>query len=559
MFMRFYDKIKPILLICFIALFFACAKQVAITGGPADSTPPVMKKSDPENGSVNFKEKVIYIQFDEYVKFNSLSQKLIISPPIEDAPNIVIKGKGVKISLKPNLLQPNTTYCFNFNDAIADNNENNALNSFVYAFSTGDLIDSLSFSGIVLDAFTKKPVAEVWVLLYDNMVDTAVSTISPSYITKVDKNGNFLIPFVHEKDYHIFAVKDNNYNYLFDIPDEGIAFLDTVYRPSIKVAGTDSLGKKYINVPNDIQLLLFKENKQSQYIKSSKRLSPNLLEVVFNSPQLTEFKIDIVGDADAVIFPSQNKDTVKVWLKNEDLISSDLINTTCFYVDPIFQDSSRTDSLIFRRPASILRDSVANIYYNKTKEPHKKFFIQIQNPVLTYDNSKISVFLKSDTSYLQMPVDFLGNPENPMQIEVKTKLLEKSDYRIILQEGFITDIYGNKNVYDTLKISTTSSSEYGNLTISLVNGGNYIIQLLSGDKVILESIEENDIASFDYIKPGKYIIRAIEDLNNNGRWDTGDYTIKKQPEPVFYLPGEYEIRSNWNHEIEWNPVTNVSK
>jgi hypothetical protein len=246
--MKFSNKIRPFLILLTSLLFFACAKQVAITGGPKDIAPPVMKKSIPENGSVNFNEKTIYIQFDEYFKLNSLNQKLIISPPIEEAPEILIKGKGIKISLKPELLQPNTTYSFNFNDAIADNNENNALNSFVYAFSTGAVIDSLSFSGIVLDALTKKPVTDAWVVLYDNLNDSAIQTLSPAYVTKVDKDGDFLIPFVHENDYHVFAVKDNNYNYLFDIPEEGIAFIDSVYRPSVKIINqSDSTGIKYKN------------------------------------------------------------------------------------------------------------------------------------------------------------------------------------------------------------------------------------------------------------------------------------------------------------------------
>ena len=152
--MKFNKHIKLLFFVGIIAIIFSCAKQVAVSGGPKDVTPPVMIEATPQNGSVNFDSKIVYIKFDEYIKLNNINQKLIISPPIDEAPVITIKGKGVKISLNPELLDENTTYSLNFNDAIADNNENNALHSFVYAFSTGPQIDSLSFSGSVIDAFT---------------------------------------------------------------------------------------------------------------------------------------------------------------------------------------------------------------------------------------------------------------------------------------------------------------------------------------------------------------------------------------------------------------------
>jgi hypothetical protein len=559
--MKFSNKIRPFLILLTALLFFACAKQVAITGGPKDTAPPVLEKTTPPNGSVNFIDKKIIIEFDEYVKLNSLNQKLIVSPPIEEAPVIVLKGKGIKISLNPALLQPNTTYSFNFNDAIADNNENNSLNSFVYAFSTGAVIDSLSFSGIVLDAFTKVPVTDAWVVLYSNLADSAIETISPSYITKVDKNGEFLIPFVHENDYHIFAVKDNNYNFLFDIPDEGIAFIDSVFRPGVtKIENTDSLKNKFKNYPDDIELLLFKENKQTQYIKSYKRLKPNYLELVFNSPQSADYKCVVEQDNDAIVFANQNADTIKIWLKNENAINSDLLTLVCNYTDPLYPDTLRTDSLTLRKADILVRDSVANIKINSIKEPHKPLVMTVSNPIAVFDKNKIKLELKSDDVFIPASLNLVKDSLNPMCLYFDSQILEKSEYRIIIEAGFVSDIYNNKNILDTIEISTTSTSEYGNLRIALSGEQrSFIIQLIVGDKVIAETYGENGVAQFEYIKPGKYVVRAIEDLNNNKKWDTGDYAAKKLAEPVFYMSGEYEVRSNWNHDIEWNPVTNVSK
>ncbi|HOZ30296.1 MAG TPA: Ig-like domain-containing protein [Bacteroidales bacterium] len=559
--MKISNKIKYLIFPLVVLLIFACAKQVAITGGPKDTKPPVMKKSTPWNGSVNFIEEKIYIEFDEYVKLNSLNQKLIISPPIEKEPNIVIKGRGIKITLDPKTLLSNTTYSFNFNDAIADNNENNALHSFVYAFSTGDFIDSLSFSGIVLDAFTKSPVKDVWVILHDDLSDTAISSLSPKYITKVDGNGQFLIPFVKENQYKIYALKDNNFNYNFDIPGEGIAFIDSVFTPGVKkVQVNDSVQPKFVKYPDNVELLLFSENKQSQYISYYKRIKPEYLEFAFNSSQTEKFDVKVNDDDNVIKIYKDNPDTVRLWLVNQELIDYELVNIVCTYTDPVFTDTVRTDTLVFRKPEITLRDSVNKITINSRKEPHLPLYINSSHPIKEIDESKMWFELKSDSLFIAVPFKLRIDSTSPLRLIVDADILEKSDYRLTAGNGFITDIYDIKNLAETYSFASGSSAEYGNLQISLKGEGkHFIIQLLLNDKVVAESIGRNGVAAFEYLKPASYKIRAIEDLNSNQRWDTGDYVLKLQPEPVYYMPAEYEIRSNWNHEIEWDPVTNISE
>ncbi|MDD3741818.1 MAG: Ig-like domain-containing protein, partial [Bacteroidales bacterium] len=554
-------KIKLLILPTILLLIMACAKQVAITGGPKDTKPPVMEKSTPENGSVNFAEEKIYIEFDEYVKLNSLNQKLIISPPIDKEPNIVIKGKGIKISLDPEILLPNTTYSFNFNDAIADNNENNALHSFVYAFSTGEFIDSLSFSGIVLDAFTKSPVKDVWVILHDDLSDSAINSLSPKYITKVDENGQFLIPFVKENQYKIYALKDNNFNYNFDIPGEGIAFIDSVFTPGVKkVQANDSVQPKIVKFPDDVELLLFSENKQAQFVNYYKRTKPEYIEFAFNSKQTENFEVSVFGDDEAIMIFNENPDTIKIWLQDSDIIDSELVNVFCSYVDPVYLDTLRTDTLVFRKPESSVRDSIFKLNINSHKEPHLPLYIKCNHPIEDFDQTKMWFELKSDSIFIPVPFKIARDSISPMRLIVEAEILEKSDYRLIAGNDFATDIYGLKNSAETYSISTESSSEYGNLQIGLIGeGSDFIIQLLLNDRIVSETIGVDGIAVFEYLKPAKYKIRAIEDSNGNNRWDTGDYNLKLQPEPVYYMPAEYEIRSNWNHEIEWNPVTNVTK
>ncbi|MDD4150649.1 MAG: Ig-like domain-containing domain [Bacteroidales bacterium] len=540
-------------------LFFACAKQVAVSGGPKDIIPPVMLESEPPNGSVNFKSKSIYIKFDEYVKLNNLNQKLIISPPIEKTPLVVIKKKGVKITLKPEQLEANTTYCFNFNDAIADNNENNALHSFVYAFSTGSMIDSLSFSGTVVDAFTKKTVDDAWVILHDVFADSAIKTYNPAYLTKVDKEGKFFIPFVRDNSYRIYALRDNNYNYLYDIPEEGIAFIDSVYQPKVEtVETTDTTGKTktiFKNHPSDIELILFTEKKQVQFIKSSKRLKPDYCEFTFNSTQYEEFNVNVIKDEAAIIYSVKNPDTVKIWLKNKELISSDNIEIFVNYRDPVYTDTLRIDTLIFGKPETSILDSLITISVNKIKEPHKKLQLLTNTPVDSINSENINLQLLSDSTFIAQKFTIIRDTLNPLNLIIKAKFLEKSDYRIIVEDGFAANNNGLINIEDTLKFSTSTSNEYGNLMVSFDNTEkNYIIQILKGDKIITEKHSLDGVVEFSYLKPASYIFRAIEDNNRNLRWDTGEFDKGIQPEPVYYYPSEYEIRANWNHELDWNPV-----
>ncbi len=557
--MKSIRKLKILITIALPLIVFACAKQVAITGGSKDTTPPKMIESVPSNGSVNFSEEVVYVRFDEYIKLNSLKQKLIISPPIDEEPEIIIKGKGIKISLNPEVLEANTTYSLNFNDAIADNNENNALHSFVYAFSTGETIDSLNFSGIVLDAFTREPITDAWVILHDVFVDSVIKTYNPGYLTKVDEEGRFFIPFVKENDYKIFGLIDNNFNYMFDIPEEGIAFLDTIYRPGvISIETVDTAGNlktNYENYPTDIELLIFKEKKQAQFISESKRHTPDFFEFVFNTTQYEDYSVSIPQDDQAIVYAKNNPDTVKVWLKNEQAIKADSLAIFMSFTDPVYTDSIRLDTLVFRKPESELRDSLVDISVSSVKEPHKPLLLHLNVPIDEINQDLISLEFLSDSVFVKTDFDVYKDSINPLILHIDSEILEKSEYRILLSESFLKTDFGLENLTDTLEFSSASTLEYGNLMLSFADKTkNYIVHILQGTKIVSEEKSTDGIVNFLFVKSTNYHIRAIEDINKNGRWDTGDYDILLQPEPVYYYPSEYEIRSNWNHEIDWNPI-----
>ena len=76
-----------------ILLFSNCAKKGSPSGGPKDTIPPIILKSDPENFSIHFSENEIRIYFDEFIKLKDLQQNLIVSPPLTYQPIITKLNK----------------------------------------------------------------------------------------------------------------------------------------------------------------------------------------------------------------------------------------------------------------------------------------------------------------------------------------------------------------------------------------------------------------------------------------------------------------------------------
>ena len=118
--------------------------------------PPIFVKSSPEPNAVNCKKNKIELTFDEIVQLKDPSNKIVVSPAQTEMPKMSASGKKVTIELVDSLL-PNTTYTLDFSNSIQDNNEGNPLENFAFAFSTGEAIDSLRVSGIVLDSRSLEP------------------------------------------------------------------------------------------------------------------------------------------------------------------------------------------------------------------------------------------------------------------------------------------------------------------------------------------------------------------------------------------------------------------
>ncbi|MBQ9473132.1 MAG: Ig-like domain-containing protein [Bacteroidales bacterium] len=210
-----------------LLLLGACARQGYPSGGPRDTAPPAMQRTEPENGTVDYSATRFFIEFDEYVTLKDPDHNVIVSPPLAHRAEYSTKGHGVQVRLYDTLL-PNTTYIFSFQEAIADYNEGNLLPRIDYVFSTGPAIDSMQIKGRVVDAVTCEPVkSAITVAAYAVADDSAVVSGNPDYVTRCNAAGFFTLPYLRLAAYRLVAFDDANSNLRYD-PAEAVAWTDTL-------------------------------------------------------------------------------------------------------------------------------------------------------------------------------------------------------------------------------------------------------------------------------------------------------------------------------------------
>jgi len=207
---------------------WSCAQQGSPSGGPRDEDPPRVLECTPPNYSTQFESRKIQITFDEYIVLDNVNQQLVVSPPMEEQPTVKLKRKSLIIEFEE-ALRINTTYTFNFGDAIKDLHEGNKLQNYEYVFSTGEILDSMSVRGNLKYAENLEVPDEPFsIMLYSDLRDSVPLLDIPLYVGRSDDSGVFSVNNLRPDVYKVFALKDGNNNFLFDLPSEEIAFLDFV-------------------------------------------------------------------------------------------------------------------------------------------------------------------------------------------------------------------------------------------------------------------------------------------------------------------------------------------
>lgn len=511
----------------------ACAQVVPLSGGERDIEPPKEVESFPKNGSTNFNSDEIEIEFNEYIQTQNLSSQLIVSPFMETPPEISVKNKKLIIKLK-DTLTPNTTYSLNFGEAIRDITESNPIPNYKYVFSTGDFIDSLTYAGTIVNAEDLTPKEKIYVLLYNQFEDSVPLKVKPRYIAISDKDGKFNITNIAAGTYKLFAINDINGNYLFDLPNEEIAFSD-----SLIIIDKNS---------SENILKLFEEKNNIQFVVKSEHKNYGEFAIILNSPSdsitINPLNNNIPTDW-AIIDINPTNDTIHFWLKPtvslEELeieLSNDggVIDTLSFSV--IDKKKFKDTTLLIKANTSASFDL------------NRKVVFQLNRPYSNFYSDNI-VILK-DSIDISSQISFKENSQ--LTVELDYQFEENTNYQIIILPNTFNDIYEIKNDTLNYQFKTKKISDYGtiDLTIEPNFSEKYILLLTKNNQVTKETfLQGKNKVSYEYLSPGNYGLKIIIDNNNDKEWTSGNYLKKLQPEDVIYYDKTITIKANWDNDINW--------
>lgn len=357
--------IYSLLFISLPALVASCARMGAPDGGWYDETPPKVVRSTPGEGATDVTSRNIAIYFNEFIKLENPSEKVIISPPQQEQPVIKTTGKHITIQLKDSL-KANTTYTIDFADAISDYNENNPMGNYTYTFSTGKVIDTLQVSGYVLDAENLEPIKGILVGLFEAK-DSITKTDSVPFarVSRTDSRGYYVIKGVAPGKYIAGAVMDVDGDLMFTQPAEKMAFSHEVIEPSSFMdTRQDTIWADAIHIkdiirvpfrhftPDNIVLRAFDHQLTERHFLKHERKEPEHFTLFFTAPisedSIASFikregKIPMMCDGrplsnlphikplnfkekDAfIIEPSLKGDTVTYWLRDTALVNKDTL------------------------------------------------------------------------------------------------------------------------------------------------------------------------------------------------------------------------------------------
>ena len=588
-----------------VIIGYSCASMGTPDGGPYDEMPPKFLGSSPKLHAVNVKSTKFELEFDEFIKLEKASEKVVVSPPQLEQPEIKVMGKKVVGELL-DTLKDGVTYTIDFSDAIVDNNEGNPMGHFTYSFSTGSSIDTMEVSGTVLNAADLEPIKGIQVGLHKNLNDSAFTKLPFDRVSRTDSRGHFSIRGVAPGKYRIYALMDGNQNYLFDSKTEAIAFSDSIIIPSMMPATRqDTIWKDTLTIdtiktvsytrfmPDDIILRVFKEENTRQYFSRSQRDKENHFILKFSAkadtlPTLTGLNFDAT-DA-FVVEPNIGNDSICYWIKDSLVYQMDTLEIQMDYLftDSLNQLVPKTDTIylankLTREQKEKLAKKEAEAKEKERKKKEKKgekiapeptpflnmkvdapssfdinknILLSFEEPVIRMDTSAIHISVKEDTLWVKTPFLLVADSVVPRQYEILASWEPEKEYKLQIDSAAILGLYGlhTNKVEQTLKVK--KQDEYGTLLLNLPGvEQTCIVELLDSSGKVLrqQAVTPEGTADFYYLAPNtKYYIRLFNDRNGNKLWDTGVFEEGIQPEEVYYFPKVWEMKANFEFEDTWN-------
>jgi len=539
----------------YFAFILSCARQTAPTGGPKDTIPPRLVRSNPANQQINFHDNKLALTFSEFVQLNKPKEQLIITPSIGKDYKVTAKRQLVEVTWdRP--LDDSTTYTFNFRDAVQDMTEKNPAKKLRIAVSTGSYIDSLSIQGTTVSLLDETTIKDATVALQPYSDTFSIFKHSPTYFTKADDKGNYKLENLKSGTYLIYAWMDQNKNLTVDSKSERYGFLaDSVLLTSnLKKVdlGLIKLDARpltmtsarpyntYFNIRNskniaNIHLKAVDTTKLSYALSSDPSIA--ILYNTFPEKDSLQIHISLTDSIqqrfDTTVYAKFNKQRVtpekfKASLLNNIMLADEgVIEASFKFSKPVM--SINFDSLYFDA------DSLHRFQFNRSD--------------IKYDTTQLIIHLKHNFDKAL----YKKSEPQPTEAAIPKQPTIKRLNLLKIGKGAFISIENDSSAQMDQKVTPHYFEDLG-VIIAQVNteNKNVIIQLLDTKKNVLQQAIHKTQYTFNNLSPGDYLLRVIIDSNNNGKWDPGNYFLRQEPEKVLYYKNEKqtkEIKLKANFEL----------
>ncbi len=598
-----------VLLLFMSAFLSRCATMMTPTGGPKDTLPPVIVSMLPDNYTTDYPliphGAKIYVEFDEYVQLKDQQKEFFTSPQMKKKPQLSIRGKGLVIQIK-DTLRPNTTYALNFGSSVRDNNEDNPLYSMRYVFSTGKEIDSMIVSGYTADSYKADSVPKsfVWFFIADSVENVAAydSTIfkyKPAVIARAENNGIFLAQNLKPVPYRVYAVQDKNDNQMYEPGVDQVGFVEGTWNPAeLPEFGIwyDSI-RRYVSADPQLYFRMFTDVAfRRQILQQADRPLQHKAMLYFGAarPQIERIRFDSIPDGKFIVDPQTvGRDTLALWfdmpsaalpdtIKGEiTYFKHDSTNTLQPVTEPLKlawrlietkeQEKEREKREKERRKAEQTGEEYTppaekNPFAYKLAltgevNPEESLFIDFDYPLTRLDSaSMLLTVTEADNSIRDLSVRFVRDTGLLRRWHIEAPWKLGGEYTLTIPKGALQDVAGFSNDSIIGKYTVMDPEKYAVVKINVTGKdpeAKYIIQLLDGNGSLKQ--EKRDVTTgqyqFNYVPAGDIKFRVVEDLNGNGKWDTGNLVERRQPERTEIYAnadGEETFVTKTNWEIEFD-------
>lgn len=599
---------KQLLYLVFLFLLAtACANPGSgPDGGPYDEELPYVVSTTPASGDSGVKGRRVTLQFNEFIKLENASEKVTVSPPQIEMPDILTSGKRITVTLNDSL-RPNTTYTIDFSDAIEDNNEGNPMGNYTFFFSTGRTVDTLEVGGHVLAAEDLEPIKGILVGLHSDTTDSAFRTRPFDRVARTDGSGHFSIKGVAPGRYRIYALNDGDGDFRFTQKSEMIAFgresispsffqdtrYDTLWRDTVHY---DTIVARPFThfTPDDVVLRAFKEVNPVRHLLKTEYPVPEQFTIFFTAPSTHVPEVRGLNFDASKLLPriSSGNDTLTFWVADTLLVRQDTLTLALTYEesnDSTLELSLRTDTLELspkltwakrdkqrqeeweewekNREKALKNDRPFNeepptVWIKLTPRierplaPDQNPVLVIDEPLARFDTSGVHLRLIVDSTETEAPYLLEPLPGRDFSFRLMGEWRPGQQYVIVVDSAAMTSVFGHRNRRMEQKFNIAKDDEFGSFFVNvqgLDGDTTAIVELLDGrGKVVRRCRAPQGRADFFYLKPGDYYLRLLLDRDGDGMWTTGEFETGLPPEEVYYNPVKFNVRARWDIEQDWN-------